>query len=95
MHKVALTPVLALAIGALLYTSKEQSKAPTQQPAPTKTTTPDAPKPFRPEWVPSPGPESILQGKLSDEVCRTPNCQGCALDKDMLFRKKPGHPKFQ
>jgi hypothetical protein len=89
MHKV--TPVLALAVGALLYATREdRSDVPQQMPAIPETT-----KPFQPEWVPSPGPEDILQGKLTEKICATPNCQGCALDKETLFRKKPGHPKFQ
>ena len=95
MHKVALIPVLALAASALLYSSKNKGEERLERPNIPEATKPSLPKPFRPEWVPSPGPESILGGKLTDKVCAKPNCQGCALDKETLFRKKPGHPKFQ
>ena len=93
MHKVA--PVLALAVVALLYaTLEDRSYVPQEMPTIPETTKP-LPKPFQPEWVPSPGPEDILQDKLTEKICTTLNCQGCALDKETLFRKKPGHPKFQ
>ena len=94
MHKVALAPILALVVVALLYSGKDRGVVPEKTLVVPEATKPP-PKPFRPEWVPSPGPEGILQGKLTEKICVTPNCKGCALDKDALFRKKPGHPKFQ
>ncbi len=96
MHKVALAPILTLVIGTLLYSSIDRGVVPEETLVVPEATKPPPPhKPFRPEWAPSPGPEGILQGKLTEKICVTPNCKGCALDRDALFRKKPGHPKFQ
>ena len=94
MHKVALAPILALVVLAL-HSSKDRGVVPEETLVVPEATKPPHPKPFRPEWAPSPGPEGILQGKLTEKICVTPNCKGCALDRDALFRKKPGHPKFQ
>lgn len=93
MHKYALLPVLALLI-ASLFVGRDGEPRPSvainrEVAEATKA------KPFRPVWEAAPAREGLLGLPVSGQVCVTPDCAGCDLDKSTFFRKKPGHPKYQ